>query len=428
MGVFANLSNFLSIVIGSFIARGIIASGGFIQVVGEVPSGLRSPQLNLVSLPQWISMIPASCAIAFVSFAGNWAVAVKYAQINKYRVEATQELIASGLAIVVGVFFNSFVVSGGLARTAVNAESGATTQMSMCICATLILLSLLALTSFFYFIPMCVLSAVIEVSVISMIDFESMIKAYKVDKRDCLVMVTTFLITFFLGITEGLFAGIFLSVAVVMKTTAFPHIVHIGKLPETEGGYYRDIRRYPQAEQIPGYAIIRMDASPLFSNCSHFKDVVVDAAHGKYHSHHETIHTVIIDASAWIDMDLIGVQTLLEIKEELNKDNVHIAVACAKGIIRDRLRDSNFTIGMERNCFYFSIDDALHGRAMAGQSLILNSDYVEQLNSYQQQSEIHRNAALRNKANHVGETYSILHTSPDFSGEITADEDAPPSF
>lgn len=436
IGVFANLSNFLSIVIGSFIAQGIISNGGDIQIVGNVPSGLKSPQLNIVSLSQWIGMIPASCAIAFVSFAGNWAVAVKYAQINKYRVEATQELIASGLAIVVGVFFNSFVVSGGLARTAVNAESGATTQMSMCICAILILISLLVLTSFFYYIPMCVLSAVIEVSVISMVDFESMLKAYMIDKRDCMVMVITFLITFFLGITEGLFVGIFLSVAVVMQTTAFPHIVHIGKLPTAEGGYYRDISRYPEAEQIPGYAIVRMDASPLFSNCNHFKEVVLAAAGGKYHAHQDTIHTVVIDASAWIDMDLMGVQTMLGIKEELKKlNNTHIAIACAKGIIRDRLRESNFATGMERHCFYFSIDDAIHGRPMTGHSLVLNDEFAEKNNddcpSHQYDTVnspfahdiLLSQKPVQNQINASDNNYSILHGS-----NISSEDDQPPSF
>jgi sulfate permease, SulP family len=359
LGIISNLSNFLAIVLGSLIAKGIIDQGGDIRIVGVVPSGVHSPQFNLVDFPTWLSMIPASCAIAFVSFAGNWAVATKYAQINKYRVEATQELVASGLAVVIGVLFNSFVVSGGLARTAVNAESGAQTQMSMCICGALILLSLLTLTSFFYYIPMCVLSAVIEVSVISMIDFESMFKAYRIDKRDCAVMFVTFFVTFFLGITEGLFAGIFLSVVMVMQSTSFPHIAHVGQLPTDEGGYFRDIHRYPQAMQLPGIAIVRMDASPLFSNSHYFLSVVKSAMSGKHHTSTVPIKAIVIDCSAWIDIDLVGIQTMNELKVELTKADIRIAIACAKGVIRDRLRDNGFLEGLMESCFFVSIDDAV---------------------------------------------------------------------
>lgn len=357
----ANLSSFMAILFGALAARIIIANGGTIDIVGTIPSGLIAPGFAFVPAGQLLTLFPPALAIAFVAFAGNWAVAKKYAQKYGYEVDATQELLGEGFTIIVGVLFNSFVVSGGLARSAVNAESGAVTQIASCITAFLILFALLCLTSFLYYIPMASLSAVIQVSLISMLDFSTMIAAYHKDRRDCLVMVATFLLTFFVGVTEGLFAGMFISIAVVMRSTAFPHIAILGRLPN--GMHYRNIKRFAEAEQIEGITIIRMDASLFFANCSHFKNTVTAAARGAFHTSSKPIHLVIIDASAWIDIDLTGVETLFELKTELAARNIKLAIACVKGGIRDRLRASHFLEqGMEDKGFFFSIDDAIHGR------------------------------------------------------------------
>lgn len=360
MLVLVNLSNLLVIFIGSLIAKAIVDGGGELRIVGDVPSGVKVPSFDIVPASDLIGLIPSACALAFVAFAQNWAIAFKYANINKYKIEATQELVAAGLATIIGVPFHSFLVAGGLARTAVNAESGAKTQLSAIMCAIMMLIALFLFTSFFYYIPMTVLAAIIEVSIINMVDFQSMRDAYKIDKRDCFVMVITFLVTFFVGVIDGLFVGIFFSFAVVMKAVAFPHIVHLGKLPEDEGGHFRDVNRFPEAVQIPGFAIVRMDASPFFGNSSYFKDIIMSASEGVFHTSSEPIRMVILDASAWIDVDLCGIQTLKEVINDLREaGNKTLSIACTKGIVRDILRKN----GLSSLLFTMSIDDSISGKS-----------------------------------------------------------------
>lgn len=388
MYIISNLSNLLAIFIGSLVALAIVEGGGPLRIVGDVPSGMRAPSLNFVNIDQLITMIPTSLAMSFVAFANNWAIAVKYANINNYEVEATQELVASGLASMIGSFFNCFLVGGGLARTSVNAESGATTQMATIITATMMTIAIFAFTKLFYYIPMAVLAAIIEVSILGMVDFDTMRKAYKVDKRDCFVMVVTFLATFFIGVTNGLFVGIFLSFAVVMKGVAFPYIAHMGRLPEDEGGYYKDILRFPEAEQAPGFAIVRMDASLFFGNCAYFKSVVLEASQGTFHSSSEPIKTVIIDCCAWIDVDLAGIQTLNEIRETLLKGwGINLAIASLKGRVRDIIRKSGYN-GM--SLVYFSVDDAVHGRSpiRSRVSMIITESFQNESNSKKASKEV----------------------------------------
>lgn len=359
MLVLSKTSNFLCIVLGSLIAYGILRGGTCIDIVGSVPSGLKAPSFESVGFQHTIDMIPAALAVSFVAFAGNWAVAKKYAAERDYEVDATQELLAEGLAVGIGAFFNSFAGSGGLARSAVNAESGAQTQLSGVMVGVLMLISVQCLTSLFYYIPMCVLAAVIEISIISMLDFDSMVKAYRVHRSDCLVMVSTFALTFFVGVTEGLFCGIVLSIAVILYNSAFPYIAHLGKLPESEGNAYKDIRRFKVAVQEPGVSIIRMDSTLFFANAGHFKDVALRAAAGEFHSSRTPTFKLVVDASCWTDVDLTGVKTLFDLKVACDKSGILLAIAGAKWKVRDKLRSNQFMAGTPKHYNYFSVQDAM---------------------------------------------------------------------
>lgn len=404
-----NFSNFLALVIGMAIAKGIYDQGGSVPIVGNIPSGMMTPSFEIAPVVSLLSMLPDAVALSFVSFAGNWAISVKYAWDNHYEVDATQELIAEGLTNILGVVFHSFVVSGGLGRSAVNADSGAKTQIASCITAFCVLICLLFFTSLLYYIPMASLGAVLQVAVFPLFNYQEMLHSYRVDRRDCFVMVLTCLSTMFIGVAEGLYIGIATSTLMVVWTTAFPIIAHLGRLDagkarsntistlfsfkqgEPSGGsaavatsqnsvlepnmvqeevtwgpgehhYYRNVERYPEAVQIPGFAIVRMDASLYYANSAYFKETIIAASKGEYHSNKDVpIKKVIIDASAWVSMDLAAVKTLFELQKELAtaKPPVVLAIAAAKAVIRDQLKKAKFVSVLGRENLNMSIDDAI---------------------------------------------------------------------
>jgi MFS superfamily sulfate permease-like transporter len=55
-----------------------------------------------------------------------------------------------------------------------------------------------------------------------------------------------------IGITEGLLVGVLISIVMIIHASAFPRIVHLGRLPESEGGHFKDLARFKYAEQFPG--------------------------------------------------------------------------------------------------------------------------------------------------------------------------------
>eukprot|EP01035_Chromulina_nebulosa_P017720 gene17720-23312_t len=307
-------ASLLVLIFGSIIAYGIISGGLTLQVVGKVPAGLLTPNFAFFTFDDVIAMFPSAFIISIILFSTNWAVAKRFAVMRDYQVNATQELMAAGLMNILGPLFHCAISGGGFARTAVNYGSGAKTQMS---------------------------GAIIEVNVASLMDFKEMINSYRVDKHDCVVMWVTFLSTFFIGIPEGIFLGVVMSIAFVMNSSAFPLISHLGKLPDEDGGYFADIKRFPNAVQIPHVAIIRMDTTLYFANIQYFKEKVVEAS------------------KAWNDVDLSGINMLQDIHHEFILKSIQLAFVCSKGRLRDRLETAHFIEKLGEQYIYMTIEDAI---------------------------------------------------------------------
>lgn len=245
-----NLSSLIAIIIGSIVAFLIVSNdtkyGSKLQIIGSIPAGILKPGFTFLPFNILIELIPHAFLIALISFTGNWAVCKKYGSIFGYEVDSNQELIAYGLSSMFAVIFHGYILSGGLARTSVNVEAGARTLVAAMISGLLMIIALLSITKFFYYIPMTILASIIEVSVASMIDVNTLIETYYIDKHDFIVMFATSICTFFVGIQEGLFIGICCSIAFVIKASSFPHIAILGRLTDNETCIYKDILRYPE--------------------------------------------------------------------------------------------------------------------------------------------------------------------------------------
>ena len=364
--VLLNSSSLMCIVAGTTTSYCTFGKNGDLQIVGYVPPGFMPPSIEISpSLVTVISLVPSSFIISIISFAGCYAIAKKFSAVHKYDVDATQELLAQGLSSLIGLLLvNSFVVSGGLARSAVNVESGAKTQLSGIITATLMIIALLSITSYFFYIPMAVLGSVIIISVSSMIDFDVMWDAWRIDRRDFCVMASTFLITFFIGIVEGVSVGVVLSMVFVLNNSAFPQIVHLGCMQGigSHRNVYMDSARNKECAQVPGVAILRMDAPLSFVNCAHFKSLVHAAADGLHHTdlRGQPIRMVVLDVSMWgSPPDIAALQTLDDIHNELLEKRVQICFACARGPLRDRLSKAHFVEKVGAGFFFLSIEEAV---------------------------------------------------------------------
>ncbi len=68
--------------------------------------------------------------VPVIAFIEAIAIGKAFSRVNKYKVIATQELIALGVANILSSFVSSYPITGSFSRTAVNSQSGVKTPLA----------------------------------------------------------------------------------------------------------------------------------------------------------------------------------------------------------------------------------------------------------------------------------------------------------
>ena len=326
-----------------------------VKIVGTVPSGLPSFELPTLSIDILTDLAPIALTIALVSFMESIAVAKAIQSKHRnYKVDANQELIALGASNIVGSMFQSYPVTGGFSRTAVNDQAGARTGLASIISALLIILTLLFLTPLFYYLPNAILASVIMVAVFGLIDFKEAAHLWKSDRQDFFMLLVTFIATLSLGIEEGIGAGVVLSLAMVIYRTTKPHVAILGKVPGTS--FYRNVDRFDGLEQREDILVLRFDAQLYFANVNHFKETIESLLVKKG----KKLRAVIINGESMNQLDSSGVHALEEILQQFQEQHIELFFASVKGPVRDAMNRSHLIEKIGEHHFFMSIQEAVN--------------------------------------------------------------------
>lgn len=324
-----------------------------VEVIGEIPGGLPSLHTGFISLDDIRLLLPTMLAIALIGYMQSIAVAKAIANKHDYKVDANQELVGLGLANIGGAFFQSFPITGGFSRTAVNDQAGANTTIATIISAGIIGLTLSFLTPLFYYLPDAILAAIIMVAVAGLFEFREMVHLWKTDRKDLTLLMITFIATLALGIEEGIGIGVLISLALVIYSSSKPHSAELGRLGTSKT--FRNIHRYSDAKITNDVIIYRFDAPIYFANVDHFRE----SLNKKMETHGQDLKLIILDASAINTIDSTGVHMLRELIQDLRKREVELFIANAIGPVRDKLKKSGVVELMGRNTYFFDVDEAL---------------------------------------------------------------------
>uniref|UniRef100_A0A7N8Y8M1 Solute carrier family 26 member 6, like 1 n=1 Tax=Mastacembelus armatus TaxID=205130 RepID=A0A7N8Y8M1_9TELE len=186
-----------------------------VSVVGEIPSGLRSPSVPDVSL--FGEVIGDAFAMAIVGYAICISLGKTFALKHGYKVDSNQELVALGLSNTVGGFFQCFSVCSSMSRSLVHETTGGKTQVAAVVSSLIVLVAILKLGPLFQELPKAVLGAIVFVNLKGMFkqyyDIVTLWRSSKIDlvrsmilynfKITCMaefVLVTFFAFVFHLGV------------------------------------------------------------------------------------------------------------------------------------------------------------------------------------------------------------------------------------
>ena len=326
-----------------------------IKIVGFIPQGLPSIQLQSISIREIYQLFPMAITLALIAFLEAISVAKGIEQKeNKDRVMPNQELIALGTANLIGSFFQSYPTTGGFSRTAVNHQTGAKTGIASLISALLVGMTLIFFTELFYHIPKAVLGAIILMAVINLIDLKYPLHLWKTHREEFFVLLFTFTVTLFLGIKEGILLGAFMSLSLMVYRSTQPHIAVLGRIKGTS--IFRNVLRFPeQVETFQGVMIIRFDGQLFFANHNYFKKQIND----RIEKQKDHIKYLVVDAGPINYVDATALGTLHLWIKELKQKNTKVMWVKTIGPLRDIFyRNGMIKIIGEKN-FFSSLETAI---------------------------------------------------------------------
>lgn len=227
-----------------------------------------------------------------------------------------------------------FPVTGGFARSVVNADSGARTPAAGLYTAVGITLASLFLTPALFYLPHATLAATIIVAVLSLIDFSIFKHTWRFAKADFAAVTITLLSTLLFGVEIGLVAGVALSLAIHLYRSSQPHIATIGLVPGTE--HFRNVLRH-KVRTSPKLLCLRIDESLYFANARNIEDRL----NAEVASNPQLEH-VVLQCSAINDIDASALESLAAIEKRLRESDICLHLSEVKGPVMDRLEKSEF--------------------------------------------------------------------------------------
>ena len=323
---------FIAVVGATVISAALDLEASGVKVVGTLPTGLPPLSIPLVSLGDVLALIPAALGIALVAATDTSVLSRTFAIRRHEEVDSDRELIALGGANFATGLFSGRPVSSSASRTPVAEAAGAQTQLTGVVGALAIASLLVFFPGLLAALPQSVLAAVVISAALTLVDIPFMVRLWRIGSGEFWLALASFLGVAFVGVIQGVFLAVGLSLVAFIRRAWSPHDAVLGRADGVKG--YHDLTFDPEARQVPGLLLYRFDAPLFFANADVFRarlrERIKDAG--------QPIRWVVVAAEPITDVDTTAASMLDDLVEELDGREITLAFAELKDPVRERLR------------------------------------------------------------------------------------------
>ncbi|WP_297796248.1 SulP family inorganic anion transporter [uncultured Eudoraea sp.] len=326
-----------------------------VKIVGAIPKGLPGFVLPTMEMDYLRQLWPIALTLALIGYLEAISIGKSLEEKNEEDViDANQELVALGSANMLGSFFQSYPVAASFSRSAINDDSGSSSILSGLFTVILVIVTLLFLTPLFYYLPNAILASIIMVSVSGLIDIDYAKKLWIYRKDEFVVLIFTFLITLFVGITQGILAGVLISLLLMVYRTSKPHFAVLGRIKDSD--YYKNISRFGEEVILrDDLLIVRFDSQLYFGNSDYFKNELYKYMDQKG----DSLKGVILNAEAINYIDSTATRMLIKVIKKIRNDGIQFYIAGAIGPTRDIIFRSGISEVLPKEFLFVKIKEAV---------------------------------------------------------------------
>jgi SulP family sulfate permease len=301
---------------------------------GGIPSSLPLPSVPALSFEKVTEVLPSAVAFALLGAIESLLSAVVADGMTGRRHRSNCELVAQGAANVAAGLFGGICATGTIARTATNVRAGAHGPIAGIAHAVFLLLFILLAAPLASFIPLAALAGVLAVVAWNMVERGAIAALLRSRSGDAVVLLVTFFLTIFVGLTEAIVVGFSLGAVMFIhrmaQTTAIA--THMPFIEETDRADTAGERRTPYDHALsadPNVVVYRISGAFFFGAAA-----AVGAVLDRISTRHRAL---IVDFEAVPFLDATAANTLEGLAHKAHKRHIRVLFTATNRGVRETL-------------------------------------------------------------------------------------------
>ncbi|KAL8580192.1 hypothetical protein ACOMHN_049252 [Nucella lapillus] len=236
-----------------------------IGIIKRVPTGVPSPSIPDVG--NGLDYLTDGLIIIIVAFVQLVSVAKLMGLKHNYKVDSNQEMFALGMVNIVVSLFSGYISGASISRTVVQDSAGGRSQVASLFAALLVLLVMLFIGPYLYYAPKCALSAIVMVSLRSlMLKLLTVPDMWRKSKVDCVIFLSTVAAVVILDADIGLLVGVVVSIFLVLYLTVRSSVDLTAPIAVGHTDIWRSKERYYGGQEMADVRVVRINTPLYFVN------------------------------------------------------------------------------------------------------------------------------------------------------------------
>jgi SulP family sulfate permease len=222
---------------------------------------------------QWVvlsQLASTVIAIAIIGMLEATAITKSLAAKSGQPLEPNQELLGMGVGNMAAGLFGVTPGSSSFTRSAVNYQSGATSQLSAMLSSVVVLLMLFLVTPVFNYIPVAALAAHLMRVGVRLINKSQIRVAMRSTRSDAMVFAVTIGAALFFKLETAIYVGIGVALVLFLQKTSTPSLVEYAF---NESGQLAELQD-PAARSNPQISIIHVEGELYFGAADLFQEEI----------------------------------------------------------------------------------------------------------------------------------------------------------
>ncbi|KAH7909601.1 sulfate transporter family-domain-containing protein, partial [Hygrophoropsis aurantiaca] len=360
------------VVAATFISDKLRWDADGVDILGAVPISTGSQffqfPLNGFTHKYIKGTTSTAILISVIGFLDSIVAAKQNADRFGYSISPNRELVALGASNLFGSLVpGTLPAFGSIVRSRINGDIGGRTQMASLVCAGIVLLATFFLLPWLFFLPKCVLAAIICLFVLSLfaevphdLRYYWRIGAW----TDLAMMFLTFVFSVVWNVEIGIVVSLIISLLLVIRRSSKTRMTILGRLPGTD--QWRPVTDNPDAEDIPGALIVRIRESLDFANTAQLKERLrrlelygPERTHPSEEPRREAANVLVFHMADVESCDASAVQIFHELLETYKNRGVVLFVTHLRPGPRQMFERAGIVELLGEGAFYDTLGDAM---------------------------------------------------------------------